>query len=342
MACFVSSGRSCSLLNASGSRSISKRECKAFPTTTIGQTKFAGLSLQNHIKFPKNDDTVGGHQRRYTIVAAERPYAGQHLLRTPLQVDQWVQNNQNDTHVANLFRQRLAGRPSVQWIGDWIPDPYPTTKNFAEQALRSNSLYQICIYNIPGRDAGNYSAGGARNADEYMRWIDSAANGLRGAGTGIIILEPDALPLIDAIREEERKDERYQLLSYAVDKFELVGANVYIDIGHPRWLDPDEAARRLKLANVGRATGFCMNVSNMIGTEECERYGNKINDKLDRKKGFVIDTSRNGAGPPEGATGEDAWCNVPSARLGRDPSTDPGGNEYLHAYMWVKVSFSVP
>ena len=53
---------------------------------------------------------------------------------------------------------------------------------------------------------------------------------------------------------------------------------------------------------------------------------------------FVVDTSRNGAGPVTGATeidGGPSWCNPPGRVLGPAPTADTG-HPRADAFLWVK------
>jgi endoglucanase len=50
---------------------------------------------------------------------------------------------------------------------------------------------------------------------------------------------------------------------------------------------------------------------------------------------FVIDTSRNGAGPPPEDGSPDHWCNPPGMRLGEAPTTSPDLPR-VDALLWIK------
>ena len=55
-------------------------------------------------------------------------------------------------------------------------------------------------------------------------------------------------------------------------------------------------------------------------------------------KHFVIDTSRNGNGPPkcdEAADDENCWCNPPGRALGTPP-TATTADPLIDAYLWLK------
>ena len=105
---------------------------------------------------------------------------------------------------------------------------------------------------------------------------------------------------------------------------------VYLDAGHSAWLPSREVASRLKLAGVGHARGFSLNVSNFRRTSEEITYGERIS-YLTGGKRYVIDTSRNGLGPASNA----AWCNPSGRALGVRPTATTGGR-HADAYLWVK------
>lgn len=89
-------------------------------------------------------------------------------------------------------------------------------------------------------------------------------------------------------------------------------------------------ARRLRRAGVGRARGFAVNVANFRTTPESIAHGRRISAALGGVP-FVIDTSRNGAGP---AT-DGAWCNPPGRALGSVPTVNTG-DPRVDAFLWVK------
>ena len=129
-------------------------------------------------------------------------------------------------------------------------------------------------YNIPNRDCGLHSGGGAADAAGYQRWIDALARGI-GAGPAAVILEPDALAAncLDpaALRQ------RLALLDGAVDRLAAQpGIAVYIDAGNPTWVPAPEIARRLRAAGVARARGFAINVSSFSTTPVSRAYGRAV------------------------------------------------------------------
>jgi endoglucanase len=180
------------------------------------------------------------------------------------------------------------------------------------------------------RDCGSYSAGGARNATEYLAWIDRVVEGI-GTHRAIVLLEPDAINEVSCLSKSELND-RLATIRGAVERLKhnpLTG--VYIDAGNPGWEDADVIAGRLKLAGINSADGFMLNVSNFVTTSANVAYGSELS-ALVGNVGFIIDTSRNGAGPAP----NDEWCNPPGRALGSNPTTNTG-NPLVHAYLWVKT-----
>jgi endoglucanase len=94
-------------------------------------------------------------------------------------------------------------------------------------------------------------------------------------------------------------------------------------------------AERLKKAGVEHASGFSLNTSNYRTTEECVRYGKEISALIGGKH-FIVDTSRNGAGPYEAAKNiTEQWCNPPGRRIGLPPTTETG-EAIVDGFLWLK------
>jgi endoglucanase len=67
-----------------------------------------------------------------------------------------------------------------------------TVTSTLREATFERAVSVLVLYNIPGRDCGSYSAGGAENTADYETWIDAIAGAI-GRQKVVIILEPDAL-----------------------------------------------------------------------------------------------------------------------------------------------------
>lgn len=184
------------------------------------------------------------------------------------------------------------------------------------------------LYNIPIRDCGSYSAGGANNPDGYKTWINTIASAI-GSNSAVVILEPDALPQSNCLNSTDLAT-RMSLLNYAVTTLRAnPNTIVYLDAGHSGWKSVDEIANLLTQAGIGKANGFALNTSNFSATSNEVSYGTQISAKVGNKH-FVVDTSRNG----NGSNGE--WCNPSGRALGEKPTTSTG-NSLVDAYLWVKA-----
>ncbi|MDO0936689.1 glycoside hydrolase family 6 protein [Streptomyces sp. DG2A-72] len=246
------------------------------------------------------------------------------------QIEKWQQ--QGRTEDAELLR-RIAERPAALWPAGEV-DPTPVVGSAAAAALREGRTALFTAYNIPHRDCGQHSAGGAASAGAYRAWIGKFAAAL-GKAKAVVVLEPDAVAhVVDGCTPGEYHGEREKLLGEAIDRLKRQpNTKVYLDAGNPAWIkEPQKLAQlvqRLYRAGVARADGFALNVSNFQTNEVTKKYGLKLSKDLGGKH-FVIDTSRNGKGPLTGA-----WCNPPGRALGTPPTFDTG-EPALDAYLWVK------
>jgi endoglucanase len=222
----------------------------------------------------------------------------------------------------------IANTPTAYWM-DQLSTPAVDAKYIAT-AQAVGTMPVLALYGIPHRDCGSFAAGGFGSADAYRGWIDGVAGAI-GGGPAAIILEPDALAMADCLSADQRQ-ERFDLIRYAVDTLTRNPATaVYIDAGHSRWVAADEMANRLNQVGVDHARGFSVNTANFFTTDEETGYGDAISGQTGGAH-YVIDTSRNGAGPAEGSM---YWCNPSGRALGTPPTTaTTDGN--VDAYLWVK------
>lgn len=226
---------------------------------------------------------------------------------------------------------RIAAQPSSQWLGE------QNAPSIAEQVSRRAAAIDrtpvFVAYDIPHRDCGQYSAGGAADAASYRAWITGVAEAL-GDRKAWVIVEPDAVAhTLDACGVKgDLAAERYGLLAFAVQELKKrPQVRVYLDAGNPGWSqDPSAMADALRKSGIAVADGFAVNVSNFYGTDADAAYGGQLSAALGGKH-FVVDTSRNGNGP----LGGDSWCNPPGRALGEPPTTDTG-RPGVDAYLWIK------
>lgn len=237
-----------------------------------------------------------------------------------------------DAENAGLIR-KIASQPTGEWIG---PDnPQAEAEGFTEAAQKADRDALLVLYNIPHRDCGQHSAGGAADGNAYRAWVDKVAQGIADR-RATVILEPDAvLHMVNECTPEEFHEERYDLLKDAVERLKRQpGVKVYLDAGNAGWQKPDALFQPLQRAGIGEADGFAVNVSNFQTTAASTEFGKALSEKVGGKH-FVIDTSRNGNGPYTGGDPAENWCNPPGRALGETPSTETG-EALVDAYVWVK------
>ncbi|UUV30767.1 glycoside hydrolase family 6 protein [Amycolatopsis roodepoortensis] len=245
----------------------------------------------------------------------------------------WVAANPNDGRAA-VIRDRIAKVAQARWF---------TTTNtgtvraqvdaFVGAAAAANQIPIMVVYNIPNRDCGGASSGGAPSHAAYRAWVDEVAAGLAGRPASIV-LEPDVLPLMTTCQNAGQQAETSASMAYAGKRLKAgsAAAKVYFDIGHSAWLSPGEAAARLRAAQISvAADGISTNVSNYRRTaDEVAFAGAVLAGVGDGRLRAVVDTSRNGNGP----AGSE-WCDPPGRRIGTASTTNTGDGR-IDAFLWVK------
>jgi endoglucanase len=224
---------------------------------------------------------------------------------------------------------KIAGRPQADWFGDWSGDIRSVVSARVSQITAVGALPVLVAYNIPQRDCGSYSSGGATSAAAYKTWIRAFAAGI-GARRAVVVLEPDAIAGMSCLSAADQQT-RLSLLSDAVSVLSAQGTvATYLDGGNSNWQPAATMATRLKSAGVAGARGFFLNVSNFRTTTSELSYGDQLSALLGGKH-FVVDTSRNGLGP----TSDSQWCNPAGRALG-NPATTVTGDALADAFFWIK------
>lgn len=217
---------------------------------------------------------------------------------------------------------RIASEPRGVWLSD--SDPLPELTGTLAAAEETGTVPVFVAYYIPQRDCGGE---GASTPAAYAEWIRTVASELEGR-EAVVVVEPDALGHLECAGV--RRAERLAVLRDAVAVLKSAGAVIYLDAGHPDWLRVADAAERLEAAGVADADGFSLNVANFVDTGENVEYGQAVAALLG-PTGFIIDTSRNGAGSaPDGE-----WCNPPGRKLGAAPTTE-ALYPAVDALLWIK------
>ncbi|MGO1071229.1 glycoside hydrolase family 6 protein [Lysobacter sp. CA199] len=243
----------------------------------------------------------------------------------------WVRDHAADAR-ASKIKSSIATKPMARWFGNWSGNVGTAVSSFVDAARAADKLPILVAYNIPGRDCGSHSGGGAGSPEAYRTWISSFASGI-GSRRAVVVIEPDALAQLDCLAADQRSV-RIGLLQYAAREFKMRAPNaqVYHDGGNASWIAADEMARRLNSAGVSDIRGFALNVSNYHTSVDSNRYGASVKAQLKAQFGyekpFVVDTSRNG----NGSNGE--WCNPAGRKLGVVSQNSASGAEML---LWLKV-----
>jgi endoglucanase len=185
---------------------------------------------------------------------------------------------------------KMVSKGHAVWFTSGTPaDVQKQAKKTMRQAHAQHAVPVLVAYDLPFRDCGQYSAGGALNTPDYLAWIDGLAKGI-GDGKATVILEPDGLGIIPysgewckpdltgaELTEAEAYQARFDQLNGAVDRLELQpNVSVYLDATHSAWQNVSQATKRLRDAGVNRAQGFFLNVSNYQYTANSIQYGTWI------------------------------------------------------------------
>jgi endoglucanase len=279
---------------------------------------------------PEPDPAAAAQESRAADPAAGSPFWIDPQSPAARQARAWERQGRGND--AKLLK-RIADRPAALWpAGD---HPEARIGAVAEAAARDGRTPVFVAYDIPHRDCGQHSAGGAHDASAYRDWIDRFAKAL-GDSPALVVLEPDAVAhMVDGCTPGEYHAQRERLLSEAIVRLKRQpNTKVYLDAGNPDWIaEPHKLVEPLGRAGIANADGFALNVSNFQTDGITKEYGRRLSEALGGKH-FVVDTSRNGNGPLRGDRAQ-AWCNPPGRALGTPPTTDTG-DPVVDAYLWIK------
>ncbi len=245
-------------------------------------------------------------------------------------VGNWVKNNPNDPNI-NLVK-KIAEQPATEWLGGWHTDIYTYIKNSLAEHKKLGTLPTYSIYNIPNRDNGSYSAGGANGKKEYIDWLKEIARAFKDAqftSKAVFFYEADALGHTRDW-DENKRNARYEIMRDGINVLNGIGTNIYTYIDVSFWWvygdrnmvplsEVSEMWKILKSSGIDKlAYGFVVNTSGYTDTETCYKRSKQLSDLWDGKT-FVIDTSRNGNG--ESNDSNEPWCNPTGRAMGAKPLT---------------------
>lgn len=233
---------------------------------------------------------------------------------------------------------KIATRATAIWLTGSADAAVAKVKKVVTAATAAGQLPVFVLYHLPNRDCGGYSSGGASSAADYRSWITAVAGAI-GANYAEVIVEPDAVAMA-ASRScaTATASGQSELVAGAVSSLaRLAHTTVYLDAGHSAWVsNVATLANSLRAAGLAQADGFALNVSNFQTLAASLAYGDKVSAATGGKH-YVVDTSRNGAGPLPSSSGYagPSWCNPPGRALGAAPTLHTG-HGLADAYLWVK------
>ncbi|MGK5496494.1 glycoside hydrolase family 6 protein [Streptomyces sp. URMC 125] len=265
-----------------------------------------------------------------TAQAADSPY----YVNPGTQAARWVAANPGDPRTP-VIRDRIASVPQGQWFTATNTGTVRAeVDSLVTAAAEAGKTPILVVYNMPNRDCGGASGGGAPNHSAYRQWIDELAAGLEGRPAAVVV-EPDVLALMSDCQSADQQALTRESMAYAGRALKAASsrAKVYFDAAHSNWHSPAEMAARLRAAKIAEyADGISTNVSNYRRTADEVAYAKAVLAAVGAPElNAVIDTSRNGNGPAGGQ-----WCD-PSGRAVGTPSTDRTGDARIDAFLWIKL-----
>ena len=212
--------------------------------------------------------------------------------------------------------ENLQTIPVAEWLFEDSTITNDALVSALEKAEATATIPQFVLYNIPGRDSGNYSAGGAETTSDYIEWVESVSETI-AEKPAVVVVEPDALSLTEEM-DEATKSERISTLAATLD---VLSANkntaVYLDAGNGNWLTPEATAQLMREVDDVSKTGIpgiSLNVSNYISEDETREYAAAIEKEFGQHVYVLIDNSRNGN---HEEVEDDEWCNPEGQKLGK-------------------------
>jgi endoglucanase len=268
------------------------------------------------------DTTLHPDPPAVTYAPLQHPFRGARLF-----VDDQTASARWQREHGAAWLDPITTRPQARWLNG--PQDLARLPALAARARQQRALLVLVAYYLPNRGCSSSSDQGAATSRHYRRWIDRLVDHL-GSTRAAIVVEPDA------VAADCFDTRRAILLKHSVRRLADAGQYVYLDAGHARWRSTGEMAQRLLRAGIQYAQGFSVNVANRQTTRQSYQWGRELSDLLGDRE-FVIDTSRNGLGPPpDEPDRDDEWCNPRRQALGQAPTTRPS-MPGLAALLWIKL-----
>ncbi|WP_328557874.1 glycoside hydrolase family 6 protein [Streptomyces sp. NBC_00358] len=193
----------------------------------------------------------------------------------------------------------LATWPEAIWLTDGTPRQVGArVKDLVRDARATRSVPLLVLYNIPGRDCGSYSTGGAADSAAYDAWVKAVAGAI-GTSKAVVIVEPDSLALLPKDCGPTTDPTGSLTTARIAEVRSAVGTlgadpatSVYLDAGTSNWQPVGEITGRLLDAGLRQAQGFALNVSNYQPTDQLNRYATWVSKCV-----WFATSSADAAGP---------------------------------------------
>ncbi|KAG2773163.1 hypothetical protein Pcac1_g16063 [Phytophthora cactorum] len=227
-------------------------------------------------------------------------------------------------------------------IASWFTDRMTTDErstmitNMLNQCSEDTRL-SIVVYGIPNKDcdAGLSSGGSVKSTDDYKAFLKQLTDAV-GDRKVLYVVEPDAVGLLAKENSCGSSAGYFDNLKVAVEALSAnANAELYVDVGYWMLADSTNAGKiapiMQELGSCGRVKGVTINTSNYRSNDECAAYCTNFQNAMGKSDmSCVVDTSRNFKGSPTSD-----WCNVPTAGIGKPPSSETGFSN-IDYFMWIK------
>ena len=195
----------------------------------------------------------------------------------------------------------MEATPAAVWLTGGTPDQVADqVRATLLEARIERSEPVFVLYDIPGRDCSQYSAGGALDTAAYEAWIDTVAKAV-GTTHAVMLVEPDSLGdmpsdcNLPTSTYPYTNADRFTEIDYAVTALENdPDTSVYLDGTNSHWQQVGNISSRLLQADVQDTQGFFLNVSNYLTNAASQDYGSWISDCI----AMITDTSDWAYGKP--------------------------------------------